>query len=118
MNPYLLAGALVFFAVSHSWAYYEGSKHTANEYKAEQLELQAKLNEAAEKQAEYDQNIALAESKTQESVKIVYRTIREKVNDNNEKNRGYGDCSLDADGLSIYNYNPATKKAIASIAAN
>lgn len=118
MNPYLLAGALVFFAVSHSWAYYEGSKHTANEYKAEQLELQSKLNEAADKQAEYDQNIALAESKTQESVKIVYRTIREKVNENIAKNNGYAECGLDATGLLQYNFDPATKKVIASISAN
>ncbi|MBY0498912.1 MAG: hypothetical protein K2Q14_07060 [Gammaproteobacteria bacterium] len=108
-NPWMILAAAVFLLVSHTWAFKEGEKYKSNEIKAEQLEAMHKAVELADKQRVADKKLAAQEIQVREKIKIEYRYIREKANENIDKNYGYADCGLDDDGLRLFNSNPGTK---------
>ena len=108
-NPWVILAAVIFLLVSHTWALHEGKKIEANAIKAEQLDATNKAIEQADAQAVADNKLSAKEIKVQEKIKIEYRYIREKTNENIEKNDSYADCSLDADGLRIFNSGTATE---------
>lgn len=108
-NPWIILAAVIFLLVSHTWAFHEGKKIEANAIKAEQLESTNKAIEQANAQAVADNKLSAKEIKVQEKIKIEYRYIREKANENIEKNDGYADCGLDANGLQLFNYGKAAE---------
>lgn len=118
MNPYLILGIVVALIVSHSGAYLAGHKNASNAFKAEQLEVQNKVIETANSLAVQDNALVAVETKEQENVKIVYRTIRVKVNENIAKNVSYADCGLDDIGLSFFNSYGGTSQDIAAKPVN
>lgn len=109
-NPWVILAAVIFLLVSHTWAFHEGRKIESNAIKAEQLEATNKAIEQADLQAIEDSKLVAKEAQIQEKIKIEYRYIREKANENIDKNTGYADCGLDADGLQLFNYGKAAKK--------
>ncbi|MDV6347460.1 hypothetical protein R2083_08025 [Nitrosomonas sp. Is35] len=108
-NPWVILAAVIFLLVSHAWAFHEGKKIEANAIKAEQLEATNKAIEQAGAQAIADNKLSAKEIKVQEKIKIEYRYIREKANENIDKNTGYADCGLDDDGLRIFNSGAAAE---------
>lgn len=109
-NPWMILAAVVFLLVSHGWAFNEGEKYKSNEIKAEQLEATNEAVELADKQIVADNKRAAQEIQVQEKIKIEYRYIREKANENIDKKSGYADCGLDDDGLRLFNSRPGTKE--------
>ena len=111
-NPWLILAAVIFLLVSHGWAFHEGKRVERNEIKAEKLEATKEAIEQADKQSVADNKLVGEEVKIQEKIKIEYRYIREKVNANIEKNSGYAECGLDADGLRLYNSSPDIETSV------
>ena len=108
-NPYVLIAILVALLASHGGAYYLGGKHMENSIKAEQLEATNKAIEMAGTQATKDNEIIKFVEVEKEVLKNVYIKVRDKVNENIEKNPDYAECALDADGLRLFNNNTSTE---------
>ena len=102
-NPYVLIAILVALLASHGGAYYLGGKHMENSIKAERLEATNKAIEMAGTQAAKDNEIIKFVEVEKEVLKNVYIKVRDKVNENIEKNPYYAECALDADGLRLFN---------------
>lgn len=117
-NPWLILAGIAFLAVSHGWAFYEGGKIKENHIKAEQLEQTVEAIEQAEEQAVEDTKLVAEEVKVQEVIRIQYRYIREQVNANIDKNHSYAECSLDADGLHLFNESSGAEKTVAGKSAH
>lgn len=107
LSPYFwlaaLLAALVFFGIG----YHNGYKHATNHAEALQLQAVEKATEAALAQAKRDQQTAQKYETTRETIRTVYVKVKEKVHENVAKNPNYAECSLDADGLRLYNERPA-----------
>lgn len=102
-NPWVLLGIVLALLASHGGAYYVGGKHMENSIKAEQLEATNKAVEIAEVQAVHDNLVIKFIEVEKEVIKKEYITIRDRVNENIEKNPDYAECALDSDGLSLFN---------------
>lgn len=113
-NPWLILGVFVFLIGSHTWAFFEGKSFESNLIKAEQLEATNKSIEQAEVQEVKDNKVVQKEIVIQEKIKIEYRYIREKANENITKNPSYAECGLDDDGLRLFNSSPDAKEKPAS----
>lgn len=109
INPYAILAFVVALFISHGYAYYIGGEHVENKIKAEQLEATNAAIVQADNQAFIDSNLSAKEVVIQEKIKIEYRYIREKANENIEKNSDYSECGLDADGLYIFNSGAAAE---------
>lgn len=105
-NPYALLGLLVAFLITFGTGYHNGYKH-ANDH-ADALKLQAVViaQKKAAEQAKKDAQTAQRYETARETVRTVYVKIKEKARENIEKHPEYADCSLDADGLRLYNERP------------
>lgn len=118
MNPYLLLGALIMVLVACVTGYAVGGKHMKNALQAEQADVlrnaiidtyrQAKEQDAA------DHEVQASFETARETVRTVYIKVKEKTDENIALNNGYGDCSLDDDGLRLYNTRPNTSSPPAS----
>ncbi len=108
----VLLGASTLFGIG----YQHGHENGRNGCLADQ----ASALEAAVKQAQAE---AIAQTRAElqvsrefetarEQVRTVYIKVKEKANENIDRNSGYGDCSLDADGLRLYNARPAASVPI------
>lgn len=111
-NPWLILAGVVFLLVSHGWAFNAGITAEHNRNEAEKQKATQKVIEQAEKQAGADNKLVSEAEKVQERIKIEYRYIREKVNANIDQNPNYADCSLDTDGLRLFNADPNTEANI------
>jgi len=108
-NPYVLLAILASFILSNGYAYYIGGEHTGNRIKAEQLEATNTAIVQADVQAIRDNTIIKFVEVEKEVIKKEYIAIRDKVNENIEKNPDYIECALDADGLRLFNSSTATE---------
>jgi len=106
LNPYFLLAALLSLLASFGGGYWLGTDHCETGHKAEQFEVMQEIQVAADKQAEEDNQIAQRYEDVREVVRTVYVKVKEEANENIDKNGGYADCSLDADGLLLYNSRP------------
>ena len=104
--PYLLLAVLLAILASFGGGYWLGADHCETAHDAEQFKVMQEIQIAAEKQAEEDQQTARRYETARETVRTVYVKVKEKANENIENNHGYADCSLDADGLRLYNTRP------------
>ncbi|AKH36885.1 MULTISPECIES: hypothetical protein [Nitrosomonas] len=109
-SPYfwlaILLGAFTLLGIG----YYQGHRNGKNACLARQAFA---IEEAVKKAQEQAIDQAKAELKTtqgfetaRETVRTVYVKIKEKADENIDQNNGYGDCSLDDDGLHLYNSRP------------
>lgn len=102
-SGWIVVIALVILTGTHTAAFFQGQKYQENETKAETLDETNKAIDQAEKQEVEDNRQVEKEIVIQEKIKIEYRYIREKANENIEKNPVYSECGLDDDGLSLFN---------------
>lgn len=107
LSPYFWLAALIAALVIFGTGYDLGDKHARNKAAAEQLEAVAEAREQATKQAQADQETAQNYETIREKVRTVYVTVKEKANANIKNNPDYDHCSLDDDGLRLYNSRPA-----------
>ena len=108
--PYLLLAVLLAILASFSGGYWLGADHCETAHEAKQFKVMQEIQVAAEKQAEDDNKTAQRYETARETVRTVYVKVKERANENIEKNHGYADCSLDADGLRLYNERPTSTK--------
>jgi len=109
INPYVIIALLLGLIASHSTAYYYGGENRENAIKAEQLEATNKAIVQADEQAVKDNQIVKFVEVEKEVIKNVYIKVRDKVNENIDKNPVYSECGLDADGLRLYNTHATTE---------
>lgn len=110
LSPWFWLAMLLSASSLLGIGYYQGHRNGKNGCLAEQ----AYAIEAAVKDARLeDSRQRLAERETtrkyeqkRETVRTVYVKVKEKANENIDKNQGYGDCRLDDDGLRLYNARP------------
>ncbi|SDX88927.1 hypothetical protein [Nitrosomonas halophila] len=92
--------------------YYQGREDGQSEIQARQVQAIESAVRAAREQAlleaEQTHGQAAAFEADREQVRTVYVHVKEKANENIDRNTGYNDCSLDADGLRLYNARPTT----------
>lgn len=106
-GPYALIAAAIGFVVAMGVAYYKGSVNGANAVRVEWNE--AIRQAAAEKEADRKRQQGAAdragntESASQEKVRVIYRTITEKVNDEIAKTPPPADCKLSPGLLDAWN---------------
>jgi hypothetical protein len=112
INPYILIALIVSFVLSNGYAYHTGGNHMKNSIKAEQLEANNEAIVLAEVQATEDSTLIRVVEVEKEVVRNVYIKVRDKVNENIENNPNYAECSLDADGLRLFNSSAATYTTI------
>lgn len=112
-NPWLILAVVVFLLVSHGWAFNAGIEFKSNQIKADQLEAQNEAIEKADKQTVIDNKLESEAVQIQEKIKIEYRYIREKANEDIEKNPSYSECGLGDIGLRIFNARPNTEAGLA-----
>lgn len=106
LNPYFLLAALLSLLASFGGGYWLGTDHCETSHEAKQFKVMQEIQVAADKQAEEDNQIAQRYEGVREVVRTVYVQVKGKANENIEKNGGYADCGLDADGLRLYNSRP------------
>jgi len=109
LHPYVIIAILLGLIASHGTAYYYGGENRENAIKAEQLEATNKAIAQADEQAVKDNQIVKFVEVEKEVIKNVYIKVRDKVNENIDKNPVYSECGLDADGLRLYNTHAATE---------
>lgn len=104
--------ALVLVMVWFAAGYHSGSKDMQATLQAEQINV---LRNAiidsyrlAKDQAAADHQAQAGFERVRESVRTVYIKVKEKANENIEYNPRYDHCSLDADGLRLYNARPTS----------
>jgi len=106
LNPYFLLAALLSLLTSFGGGYWLGTDHCETAREAEQFKMMQEIQVAADKQAEEDNKTAQRYENVREVVRTVYVKVKDKANENIEKNGGYADCGLDAGGLRLYNSRP------------
>lgn len=106
LSPSFWLAALVAALGIFGTGYHNGYKHANDHAEALKLQAVAKANEQAIKQAKADQKTAQNYENARERVRTVYVTIKEKAYENIAKHPDYDQCSLDADGLRLYNSHP------------
>lgn len=106
LSPYFWIAALLAALAIFGTGYHNGYKHANDHAEALQLQAVAKAKQKALEQDRKDQQIAQSYETKRETVRTVFVKIKEKVHENIKKNADYGNCSLDADGLRLYNSHP------------
>ena len=101
-GPYAIAAAAIGFVVAVGVAYYKGSVNGGNAVRVEWNLANEAARQAQEADRKKQQGAANragnTESASQEKVRVIYRTIKEKVNDEIAKTPPPADCRL-SDGL-------------------
>lgn len=105
-SPWFWLALLIMALVIFGKGYDVGARHAREHAAAEQLEAVAHAREQAAEIAKADLQTAQNYEAARETVRTVYVKVKEKANANITKNPGYADCSLDADGLRLYNSHP------------
>ncbi|AKH37285.1 MULTISPECIES: hypothetical protein [Nitrosomonas] len=111
-SPYLWLAVILWSSTMLGMGYYQGHQHGKNGCLADQA---VALEEAIQQAQGQALEQAKAELKTtqefetaREKVRTVYVKIKEKADENIEHNPDYDHCSLDADGLRLYNARPTS----------
>lgn len=111
MNPYLLLAVLIMGLVASAASYTLGSKHMKDAMKAEQADVLRNAiidtYQLAKEQAAADHEAQASFENVRETVRTVYVKVKDKADENISHNNGYSDCSLDDDGLRLYNTRPS-----------
>lgn len=108
LSPWTWLVLLLTLSGTHGAAYHHGWKHATNHYAAAKLAAIEVARQEEARQAKAGQVIEEEYEEVREVVRTVYVTIKEKADENIAKNPDYSECSLDADGLRLYNARPNT----------
>lgn len=117
-NMITALAALILSLVWFAAGYNVGGKHMKNALQAEQADVlrNAIINtyQLAKEQAATDHETQASFETARETVRTVYVNVKEKAYENIERNPDYDHCSLDADGLRLYNARPNTSSSPAT----
>lgn len=116
--PYILIALLVSNMLTAGASYYYGGKHKKESIEAEQLRAVEKTIELANVQIDKDQEIATESEQAKEVIRTVYIKVRDKANENIEKNSAYNECGLDDVGLQLFNDSASNQKSGTSESAH
>lgn len=105
-SPYFWLALMIMALVIFGSGYDLGAKHMRNKAAAEQLEAVEQARIEAIEQAKIDQKTAQSYEEKRETVRTIYLKAKEKARANIENHPEYGNCSLDPDGLQLYNSHP------------
>lgn len=108
LSPYFWIAVLIFALVNFGAGYHNGYQHASDHAEAGKLQAVAKAQARAEKQAKADRKTETRYETARETVRTVYVKVKEKAHENIARHSDYAGCSLDADGLRLYNHNPNT----------
>jgi hypothetical protein len=103
--PAQLLGALLLLAVLFMGGYFLGKSDGRIDCMAEQASAQQAAQTKVDETNTRREQVAQSREVVREQIRVVYRTIREKVDENVKKNPAYNDCGLDAG--SLLNWNAA-----------
>jgi len=112
MNPWLIIGIIVLFIGSNIFSFFKGEEVKENEIKAVQLEATEKAITKSNEQVKVDDHLVKTQIVIQEKIKVEYKYIKEKADENINKNPVYAECGLDDDGLRLFNSSSSNRTTI------
>jgi len=78
-NPYVILATIIFLGISHSFAFYKGYDYRDVKAKAQLAKEYQEKIEALEAYDKISREFVKSYQKEEQQIKIVYRTIKEKV---------------------------------------
>jgi len=112
LSPYFWLGSLIGVISLFGVGFYQGHKFATGEQAREQRAAQVKIDKEREKRESIVREIAQDYEVKREKVRTVYIKVKEKADENIDKNPDYGVCGLDDDGLRLYNQKPEVREEI------
>lgn len=103
MNPWAMLGILIAALALFGSGYKTGDHHANNACVAEQSKGVQAAQTAANTESDRREDIGAKREVSHEEIRIVYKTIKEKADENVKQNPAYNTCGLDADGLRQWN---------------
>lgn len=103
LNPAFWLGVLLAAMALFGSGYAAGSKHASSACSASQAKAQQAAQAKADEINTHREQVAQQRENSREQIRVVYRTIQEKANENIQNNAAAYDCGLDADGLRSWN---------------
>lgn len=111
LNPAFWLGVLLAAMALFGSGYAAGSKHASSACSASQAKAQQAAQAKADETNTHREQVAQSREVKREQIRIVYRSIQEKANENIQNNAAAYDCGLDADGLREWNAANAGESA-------
>lgn len=108
-TPYRILALVLLIGACVGFGYVQGITRESDRRDAQALEQTRTAHAAADKESTRREAVGAAREVKRETIRVVYRTIKEKADENIQKNTGpdesrsYVNCSLDTDGLRIWN---------------
>lgn len=106
ISPWFWLAVLIFALVDFGAGYHNGYQQATDHADALQLQAVAKARDEGIEQGKRDKKTAKQYETARETVRTVYVKVKEKARENIANHPDYAGCSLDADGLRLYNHNP------------
>lgn len=103
LNPAFWLGVLLAAMALFGSGYAAGSKHSSSACSASQAKAQQAAQVKADEINTHREQVAQQRETSREQIRVVYRSIQEKANENIQNNAAAYDCGLDADGLRSWN---------------
>ena len=101
-TPYRILAVVLLALACIGFGYVQGLSRESDRRDAQELQRTRAGIAAADKESTRREALGSAREVTRETIRVVYRTIKEKVNVYIDT-RGSVDCGLDADGLRLWN---------------
>ena len=102
-NPTFWLVELVIAAALLMSGYGFGQKTASSACAVAQAQAQQALQAKADETSERREKVAQSREVAREQIRVVYRTIKEKADENIKNNPEFNNCGLDADGLRLWN---------------
>lgn len=103
MNPWVMLGMLVAALALFGGGYKTGSHNADNACVAGQAKGVKAAQTAANTETDRREVIAAKRETSHEEIRVIYKTINRKADENVKQNPAYNTCGLDADGLREWN---------------
>ncbi len=103
MNPWALLGILIAALALFGGGYKMGDHNATNACIAGQAKGVQAAQTAANTETDRREVIAAKREASHEEIRVIYKTIKEKSDENVKQNPAYNTCGLDADGLRVWN---------------
>ena len=111
LNPWVLLGILLCVVGSYVAGYQVGHEQESAACKLRQTQAQQAGQAKADEITGKREQLAQGREIMREQIRVVYRTIKEKADENIQHNTGAYTCGLDADGLQQWNAANAGRAA-------
>ncbi|MDD2722203.1 MAG: hypothetical protein PHH47_12945 [Gallionella sp.] len=103
MNPWAMLGILIVALALFGGGYKAGSHNADNACVAGQAKGVQAAQATANTETSRREVIAAKRETSREEIRVVYKTIKDKADENVKQNPAYSTCGLDADGLRQWN---------------